>query len=109
MDYHSLKKKKMVDKIFNLFSDKNTTSLLITLCRMAKGFVIQLQGKQQLCKLLLYDSLVGQCKYTTQHKGPFWRQFVDALELIFLKKIIRIVFSSIILALEKIKHKQEPS
>ena len=82
----------MVDKIFNLFSDKNTTSLLITLCHMAKGFVIQLQGKQQLCKLLLYDSLVGQCKYTTQHTGPFWRQFVDALELFFLKKIIRIVF-----------------
>ena len=76
----------MVEKSFNLFSDKSTTSLLITLCNMPKGLVIQLQGKQQLWKLLFYDSLVGQYKYTTQPKGPFWCQFVDAkrlLELLF--------------------------
>ena len=73
----------MVEKSFNLFSDKSTTSLLIALCNMPKGLAMQLQGKQHLCKLLFHDSLVGQCKYTTQPKGPFWCQFVDALELFF--------------------------
>ena len=99
----------MVEKSFNLFSDKSTTSLLIALCNMPKGLAMQLQGKQHLCKLLFHDSLVGQCKYTTQPKGPFCCQFVDALELFFLKRLLELFFFSIILALERIKYKQEQS
>ena len=38
---------------------------------MPKEFVTLLQGKQQLCKHLLFESLVGQCEYTTQAKGSF--------------------------------------
>ena len=39
---------------------------------MPKGLVTKLQGKQQQCIHLLYESLVGQCEYTTQPKGSFW-------------------------------------
>ena len=51
---------------------------------MPKGLVTQLQGKQQLCIHMLYESLVGQCEYTTQPKGSFWCQFVDAKGLLQL-------------------------
>ena len=35
---------------------------------------------------MLYESLVGQYEYTTQPKGSFWCQFIDAkgfLKLLF--------------------------
>ena len=51
---------------------------------MPKGLVTQLQGKQQLCILLLFESLVGQCEYTTYPKGSFWCQCVDAKSLLEL-------------------------
>ena len=34
--------------------------------------VTSLQGKQQLCIRMLYESLAGQCEYATQPKGSFW-------------------------------------
>ena len=40
-----------------------TLWLLITLCSMPKGLVTYLQGKQQLCIHMLYESLVGQCSF----------------------------------------------
>ena len=36
-----------------------------------------MQGKQQECIHLLYESLVGQCEYTKQPKGSFWCHVVD--------------------------------
>ena len=38
---------------------------------MPKGLVPELQRKQQLCILLLYDLLARQSDYATQHKGSF--------------------------------------
>ena len=55
---------------------------------MPKGLVRQLQGKQQLFILLLYDLLVGQCEYTTQTKGSFWCQFVDAKVLLTVTMVV---------------------
>ena len=40
-----------------------TLWLLITLCNMPEGLVTYLQGKQQLCIHMLYESLVGQCSF----------------------------------------------
>ena len=50
---------------------------------MLKGLVT-LEGKQQPCVPLLYESLVGQCEYTAQPKGSFWCQCVDAKDLLEL-------------------------
>ena len=36
-----------------------------------------MQGKQQLCMHLLYESLFGQCQYKTQHKGSFLCHVMD--------------------------------
>ena len=51
---------------------------------MPKGLVPELQRKQQLCILLLYDLLARQSDYATQHKGSFWCQCVDAEGLLEL-------------------------
>ena len=57
-----------------------------------------MQGKQQLCILLLYESLVGQCEYTTQPKGSFWCHVIDAkdavLSLIFINKFVLVLYLS---------------
>ena len=56
-----------------------------------------MQGKQQLHKLLLHESLVGQCKYTIQPKGSFWCQCVDAkglLELFYCSYEIVLILSA---------------
>ena len=51
-----------------------------------------MQGKQQLRIHMLYESLVGQCDYTTQPKVSFWRHVIDAkgaiLLAILLNKIV---------------------
>ena len=49
-----------------------TLWLLITLCNMPKDLVTKLQGKQQLCIHVFYESLVGKCEYAAQPKGSFW-------------------------------------
>ena len=36
-----------------------------------------MQGKQHLCIHMLYESLVEQCKCTTQPKGSFWCHVID--------------------------------
>ena len=65
---------------------------------MPKGLVAQLQGKQRLCIHLLYDSLIGQCEYTTQPKGSFWCHVIDTkgavLLLIFVNKFVFCTFHS---------------
>ena len=61
-----------------------------------------MQGKQQLCIHLLYESLVGQCEYTTQPKGsfclPFWCHVIDTkgavLVVILLNKFVLVLFHS---------------
>ena len=58
-----------------------------------------MQGKQQLCIHMLYESLVGQCKYTTQSKGSFWRHVIDIkvmliLLVILLNKCVLVLFHS---------------
>ena len=63
---------------------------------MPKGLVAKLQGKQQLCIYLLYESLIGQCEYRAQPKGSFWwRYFIDTkdavLLLIFTNEFVFIV------------------
>ena len=54
-----------------------------------------MQGKQQPCLHLLYESLVGQCEYTTQPKGSFWCHVIDTkgavLLLIFTNEFVFIV------------------
>ena len=32
---------------------------------------------------MLYESLVGQCEYTTQPKGSFWCHVIDAKGAVF--------------------------
>ena len=51
---------------------------------MPKGLVTKLQGKQQLCIHMLYESLDGQCEYTTQPKGSFWCHIIDTKGAILL-------------------------
>ena len=62
---------------------------------MPKGLVTYLQGKQQLCIHLLYDSLFGQCEYTTETKSSFWYHFINTkgalLLLIFSNGFVFIV------------------
>ena len=65
---------------------------------MPKGLVILLQGKQQLCIHMLYESLVGQCEYTTQPKGSFWCHVIDTkgavILVILLNKFVLVLFHS---------------
>ena len=53
---------------------------------------------QQLRMHLLYESLVGQCEYTTQPKGSFWCHIIDTkgavLLVILLEKFILVLFYS---------------
>ena len=55
-----------------------------------------MQGKQQLCIHMLYESLVGQCEYTTQPKGSFWFHVIDTndaiLLVILLNKFVLVLF-----------------
>ena len=57
-----------------------------------------MQGKQQLCIHMLYESLVGQCNYTTQPKGFFWCHVIDTkgaiLLVMLLYKFILVLFHS---------------
>ena len=39
---------------------------------------------------LLYDSLVGECDYTTQPKGSFWCHFIDTKGSVLLLIFINI-------------------
>ena len=75
-----------------------TLWLLITFFNMPKGLVTQLQVKQQLCIHMLYESLVGHCEYTAQHKGSFWCHVIDTkganLLVILLNKSISVLFHS---------------
>ena len=47
---------------------------------------------------MLYESLVGQCEYTTQPKGSFWCHVIDTkgaiLLLILLNKFVLVLFYS---------------
>ena len=62
---------------------------------MPKGIVTHSQGKQQRCIHLLYESLVGQCEYTTQPKGSFWCHVTDTkgavLLLIFINTFVSLL------------------
>ena len=53
---------------------------------------------QQLRLHLLYESLVGQCEYTTQSKGSFWYHIIDTkgavLLVILLEKFVLVLFHS---------------
>ena len=57
-----------------------------------------MQGKQQLCIHMLYESLVGQCEYTAQPKGSFWCHVIDTkgaiLLVILLNKFALVLFHS---------------
>ena len=65
---------------------------------MPKDVETQLQGKQQLCIHMLYESLVGQCEYTTQPKGSFWCHVIDTkgviLLVILINKFVLVLFHS---------------
>ena len=45
---------------------------------------------------MLYESLVGQCEYTTQPKGSFWCHVIDTkgaiLLVILLNKFVLVLF-----------------
>ena len=47
---------------------------------------------------LLYESLVGQCEYTTQPKGSFWCHVIDTkgaiLLVMLLNKFVLVLFYS---------------
>ena len=57
-----------------------------------------MQGKQQLCTHMFYESLVGQCEYTTQPKGSFWCYVIDTkgaiLLVMLLNKFVSVLFYS---------------
>ena len=65
---------------------------------MPNSLKTQLQGKQQPCIHLLYESLVRQCEYTTQLKGSFWCHVIDTkgavLLLIFINKFVLVLYLS---------------
>ena len=79
-------------------NDMHTFWLLITLRNMLKDLVSQLQGKQQLCINLLYESLVVQCENTTQPNGSFWCHVINikgaVLLLIFMNKFVLVLYLS---------------
>ena len=47
---------------------------------------------------MLYESLVGQCEYTTQLKGSFWCHVIDIksaiLLMVLLNKFLLVLFHS---------------
>ena len=47
---------------------------------------------------LLYESLVGQCEYTTEPKGSFWCHVIDTkdvvLLLIFINEFLLVLYLS---------------
>ena len=43
-----------------------------------------MQGKQQLCIHMLYESLVGKYEFITQPKGSFWCHVTDTKGAILL-------------------------
>ena len=47
-----------------------------------------MQGKQQLCIHMLYESLVRQCEYTAQPKGSFWCHVIDTKGVILLVMLL---------------------
>ena len=51
-----------------------------------------------MCTYMLYESLVGQCEYTTQLKGSFWCHVIDTkvavLLVTLLIKLALILFHS---------------
>ena len=51
---------------------------------MPGALVIYLQGKQQLCIRLLYESVAGQCELATQFKCYFWCCSIDTKGAVFL-------------------------
>ena len=55
-----------------------------------------MQGKQQLCIHMLYESLVGQCEYTTHPKDFFWCHVIDTtgtmLLVILLNRFVLVLF-----------------
>ena len=57
-----------------------------------------MQGKQQLCIHMLYESLVGQCECTAQLKGSSWCHVIDTkgaiLLVILLNKFVLVLFYS---------------
>ena len=59
-----------------------------------------MQGKQQLCIHMLYESLVGQCEFTTQPKGSSWCHVINTkgtiLLLILLNKFVLVLFHSLL-------------
>ena len=65
---------------------------------MPKGLVTKMQGKQQPCIHMLYESLVGQCEYTTQPTGSFWRHVIETkgavLLLIFINQFALVLYLS---------------
>ena len=75
--------------------DISTLWFLITPSNIPKDRVTQLQSKQQSCIHLLYESLFGQCEYTTQLTGSFWCHVIDTkgavLLLIFRNEFVFIV------------------
>ena len=65
---------------------------------MPKRLVTKLQGKQQLCIYVLYESLAGQFEFTLQPKGSFWCHFINTkgeiLLMILLNKFVLVLFHS---------------
>ena len=58
-----------------------------------------MQGKHELRIHMLYESLVGQCVYTTQPKDSFWCHGIDTkgaiLLVILLNKCVLVLFHSV--------------
>ena len=83
---------------------------------MLKGLVT-LEGKQQPCVPLLYESLVGQCEYTAQPKGSFWCHVIDTkgAVLIFINKFLLVLYLSFsfryvveLMLLQNLKNVKQP-
>ena len=64
---------------------------------MPKYLVTQLSkvSCSYVCIHLLYESLLGQCEYTMQPKGSFWRHVIDTkgavLILIFINTFVSVL------------------
>ena len=65
---------------------------------MTNSLVTLSQGKQQLSKHMLYESLAGQCVCITQPKGSFWCHVIDTkgeiLLVLLLNKFALVLFHS---------------
>ena len=46
---------------------------------------------------MLYESLIGQCEYTTQPKGSFWCHVIDTKDAILLVMLLIVTFVSFLL------------